>query len=317
MFEHAVSYLDSSFDFLKTLDCYIGDVDWMIRELEEFNGNEERQIAALVCQNIQGWVNYDADYLRILYVLSGELELFIDGKHRNYSTGCLILASQWTKLEYRQISDNLEVVSFLFKKEYFDDSLYHMLPEDSLTTKFFVEHVKSLTKKSSYFVFQFDPAEDVHFFALLLLKQVVKMKYKHNYITKSAFALLLTEISTNTEKHLSLKDSSLSTNIMIHNIKLDLEKRFRTITLTDLAEKYSFHPNYLSALIKKETGKSFSALLLECRLRHACRYLRETELSVQEIVEETGYTDKTYFFAAFKKEYHMTPLQYRAENKKQ
>ena len=315
MFKKARSHIDSSFAFLDTLDCYIGTQEWMIQEVEDFTNNEDRLIAALVCQNIREPLTYEVHYLRILYVLSGEMELYIDHKKRNYVAGCLIMANEWTKMEYSQISDEMEVISFLFKKEYFDAYLLNTLMKDSLMTRFFIDNIKSTSNKSSYFVFQFEPNQDVHFLALLLLKQVVKMEYKHNEITKSAFLLFITEIAMNSDQALSLEDSELTPDLLIHQIMVDIESEYKTVTLSSLAQKYHFHPNYLSPLIKKETGRTFSHLLQQVKMKCATTFLVETEISVQQIAEEVGYTDKTYFFELFKREFGMTPKQYRNQHK--
>lgn len=315
MFKQARSHLTSSFSFLDTLDCYIGTQEWMIQEVEDFTNNEERLIAALVCQNIREPLTYEVHYLRILYVLSGEMELYIDNKKRTYVAGCLIMANEWTKMEYSQLSDEMEVVSFLFKKEYFDANLLSALMKDSLMTRFFIDSIKATSRKSSYFVYQFEPNQDVHFLALLLLKQVVKMEYKHNEITKSAFLLFITEIAMNSNQALSLEDSELTPDLLIHQIMVDIESEYKSITLSSLAQKYHFHPNYLSPFIKKETGRTFSYLVQQVKMKCATQYLVETEISVQQIAEEIGYTDKTYFFQLFKKEFGMTPKQYRNQHK--
>ena len=316
MFEQARAHLNGAFDFLDTLDCYIGEKTWMEREIEDFKHNDKRQIAALVCQNIEEALTYQAPFIRIFYVLSGSLELYLDNKKLNYSSGCLVLANEWTRLEFRQYSEtseHAEVVTFLFKKEYFTEFVLNQMVEDSLMYRFFVENVKGSAKKSNFFVFKFEPHQDIHFFAMLLLKQVVKMKYEHNRITRSAFQLLITEIESTMEGCLKLKDSSLSSSILIHKIITDIETDYKSVSLAYLAKKYYFHPNYLSALIREETGKTFSHLLISCRLKKACTYLTQTDLTVKQIIEELGYSDKTYFFSLFKKEFGITPKEYRTK----
>lgn len=49
----------------------------------------------------------------------------------------------------------------------------------------------------------------------------------------------------------------------------------------------------------------------QVRVRKACELLRSTRLSVQEIAEQVGYQDVTYFIRMFKKHEQVTPLKYR------
>ena len=83
------------------------------------------------------------------------------------------------------------------------------------------------------------------------------------------------------------------------------------ITIASLAEKFNYHPSYLSKLIKKQTGVSFSEILLDARLKRAKSFLEDTDLSISDIIEELGYSNRTYFNKQFKKRYQLTPYQYR------
>lgn len=85
------------------------------------------------------------------------------------------------------------------------------------------------------------------------------------------------------------------------------------IEFTALAEQFHITPNYLSILIKKETGMTFTELIINKRINVACRLLRETTLPIQNIVEQIGYSEYSYFNRLFKKRMDMTPNQYRRQ----
>ncbi|WP_373825225.1 helix-turn-helix domain-containing protein, partial [Bacteroides heparinolyticus] len=53
------------------------------------------------------------------------------------------------------------------------------------------------------------------------------------------------------------------------------------------------------------------AYIQEQRMQEACRQLRYTTLSVQEISEWLGYESATYFVRSFHKARGQTPLEYR------
>ncbi|WP_375586348.1 AraC family transcriptional regulator [Cyclobacterium xiamenense] len=62
---------------------------------------------------------------------------------------------------------------------------------------------------------------------------------------------------------------------------------------------------------KKRTGKTFSNLVNELRVGHACRLLMEGELTVTEICYECGFNNFSYFQRQFKKYTKTTPLKYK------
>ncbi|MDF2485874.1 MAG: transcriptional regulator, AraC family [Herbinix sp.] len=83
------------------------------------------------------------------------------------------------------------------------------------------------------------------------------------------------------------------------------------ITIERLAEE--FHTNRTSLLneFKKYTGQSVNQYLIQLRLTMASTLLRDTELSMEEICERTGFNDLGYFSKVFKKKLNHTPSEYR------
>lgn len=73
--------------------------------------------------------------------------------------------------------------------------------------------------------------------------------------------------------------------------------------------------SHFSSIFKKETGKTFIQYLTEYRLEKAKHMLQYTGLKTYEIAERIGYADARYFSSLFKKQFNMTPSQYRNESK--
>lgn len=82
------------------------------------------------------------------------------------------------------------------------------------------------------------------------------------------------------------------------------------VTLKDIASHFSYHPNYISALLHKETGRKFTEILLEKRMERAVLLLKNTTLSIEEIAAMLGYSNSSNFYKAFREYYHTTPREY-------
>ena len=82
------------------------------------------------------------------------------------------------------------------------------------------------------------------------------------------------------------------------------------VTLKDIAAHFSYNPNYISALLHKKIGKTFSEILLEKRMERAVLLLKNTTLSIEEIAAMLGYNNHSNFYKAFKYFYKMTPREY-------
>lgn len=81
-----------------------------------------------------------------------------------------------------------------------------------------------------------------------------------------------------------------------------------------LAQEIGMSPSTYFRKIKKATGKSPGELIKETRLKLAARYLKESDITVSEIIETVGYSDANHFRENFKDAFGMLPDEYRKSN---
>lgn len=112
------------------------------------------------------------------------------------------------------------------------------------------------------------------------------------------------------------RKSSASTtpikNSLVNDMATYLQANYKhNITLAELARVFSFTPNYCGHLFKETTGITFNDYLNNLRVKHACRLLLNSQLSIREIAYDSGFNSLEYFYATFKKFYGITPAKYR------
>jgi len=88
------------------------------------------------------------------------------------------------------------------------------------------------------------------------------------------------------------------------------------LSLKEIADRFHFNPNYLSALIKKRTGLSYSSYLLSLRMQKACSLLSKTNDRIKDISLRVGFSDCSYFNRVFRRENGISPQQYRRKYKR-
>lgn len=93
------------------------------------------------------------------------------------------------------------------------------------------------------------------------------------------------------------------------------ENFYKNLTLDMIADTAFLSASYASRLFKKEQDISIMEFLLQIRMTEARRLLKETDLSIEEISERTGYSDSGYFTKVFRKSEGKTPSQYRHTHK--
>lgn len=83
------------------------------------------------------------------------------------------------------------------------------------------------------------------------------------------------------------------------------------ITLEMLSKEVNLHPNYLSALFKKETGMRLSDYLIHSRISVAKSLLSRTEYTYIQISNSLAFNSQSHFTKVFREHTGYTPKQYR------
>ena len=83
------------------------------------------------------------------------------------------------------------------------------------------------------------------------------------------------------------------------------------ISNTEIGAIFGYHPFYISKVLKDRKGTTLRQYIIAYRLKLAKKLLEESGKSVNEISEECGFNDPSYFTKTFKNAFGMTPKDYR------
>lgn len=94
------------------------------------------------------------------------------------------------------------------------------------------------------------------------------------------------------------------------------ENYMHKIRLSDFAEAEGFSMSYLSHFIKSTLNQSFQEYVNSVRVNCACKLISGGEEKLTAVCMASGFSDYRYFSAAFKRQFGMTPEQYKLSLKK-
>lgn len=83
------------------------------------------------------------------------------------------------------------------------------------------------------------------------------------------------------------------------------------ISNTEIGAIFGYHPFYISKVLKDRKGTTLRQYIIAYRLKLAKKLLSESAKSVNEVAEECGFNDPSYFTKTFKNAAGMTPKEYR------
>ena len=85
-------------------------------------------------------------------------------------------------------------------------------------------------------------------------------------------------------------------------------------TMEKCAEVTGSSYTYLSRQFKQETGQRFVEYLNQQRVNKAKSLLIRRDMTMKEIIEQSGFRSYTYFFKIFKESEGLTPSEFMAKN---
>lgn len=92
-----------------------------------------------------------------------------------------------------------------------------------------------------------------------------------------------------------------------------IRRRYREdINIGMVASYLDLSEGYLSRILKRETGYSFTEYLTNYRICRAMEYLKDCRMKVYEAAELVGYQDTAYFSSQFKKVVGISPSEYQS-----
>jgi len=257
--------------------------------------------------------NHKHDFIELIYVYSGSSTQIINGSTVYLTVGQMCLLDTNVVHSIEAAGKNDIIINCLMRKDYFDTSFFSRLSSNNLISNFLVNAIYQSKSHNNYIVFN-----SGNNYKLMRFMQDLMCEYYENSICAkeiiNCYIILifseLLKIYQNQTNELSI----LSKKDCIHSISDILEyieNNHSTASLTSTANYFHFHPNYLSALIKKTTGKSYKDIIQEHRFKKACSLLKNTDITIDKISSDIGYNNLNFFYKKFKILYGVTPSEYR------
>jgi AraC-like DNA-binding protein len=151
----------------------------------------------------------------------------------------------------------------------------------------------------------------VYWCGRVLLYQASFITVQDQKSVRSALVLFLTTLHREHRQHLVISESSMMPQYDAGKFLKYMADNYRSITLEKAAAHFGFNTAYFSTLFKKLEYTTFTHKLQEIRIEQAKRLLLTTNLTMEEIIGLSGFSEKSYFHRSFKKSAGMTPGQYR------
>ncbi len=247
------------------------------------------------------------DFFELIYVCKGHPIGVINDQEIELKEGNLCIMNPNAAHYFKQYSELTDLIlNIVLPRDLFQKSIFRILFNDPLLNAFFIRYRLENENQPSFLYLQHLDRDIDYFIEALVKEYLDKMQYSQ-VIIESLLTLIFSFILRNYKEKSSPNDNAMAE--IIDYIYMN----YQTVTMNHVAEHFNYHPKYLSTLIHKHTGQTFRSLIVNIKLQNALNYLLYTNYSIDQIVDLIGYKDKSSFYSLFKKEYQLSPAEYRKQ----
>lgn len=252
------------------------------------------------------------DFFELSYVLKGSCqETFENGDQLTLTEGSLCILNPNAKHAMNIESNEDIVLNILMKQSLFNTTFWSLIGQHEHIGPFFLSYFMSQDMSSNYLVFHSELTDDLQKLADRICSEYIDRPLYYKVTLRCLLVIFFTEIirwsNLQSEEHEFTSKVSMQLTALFQY----LSTNFAAATLKSTAAYFHYHPNYLSAFIKKHTHKNFRTILNEIKLSHATYYLTNTNMPIKAISEQLGFSQLCNFYDFIKKAYGTTPVRYR------
>jgi len=246
------------------------------------------------------------DGLLLSYCSKGSVRIMINFEEYTVNEGDWVVVLPQLILDPQEVSPDFEVTSILMSLDFI--SAYPILREFILNNE--VRWHPVIGNKQLNNV-------RLHPFLVLLEQYYFEQgsKSKKTIIQYLIFALITAlsdSYQTRCEQRGVIKTRKSQ---LVDDFYLHLSQHYKKERQVSFyAEKLHLTPQYLTTLVKKETGHALTHWIEHVVILHAKSLLKSSTLSINEISLELHFADASLFCRYFKRCTQVTPVQFRAMN---
>lgn len=307
---------DPDYSSLLIQKFFYPDQDSLLHDVNNFDRLNAR--IHTVITRLDYWFNctnhsgiHTTDKVRFLFVCSGRCVCHYDNALVHLESGDTCIVPAGVSFSHEGLGSDCRLVHALISPDFIQRTLMNKLPHTGMIPESFYISMLDPQKKSVQIIKNPNPEPARHF----ILNAMYENQYKKMYYREPLESYLVLFI---TEQLRALSATS-DTDRFVHSsedkrmldIKRYIELNSKTITLASAAAHFHFTPSYLSQLVSRQTGKTFTQLVQEARLLEAARLLLHTTTSITEIITDCGYQNTSYFYRIFTQRFGCTPSEYR------
>lgn len=251
--------------------------------------------------------------LEIDYMYSGSCHQSIHGKDYSLSEGQVIFIDSDVVHSISPLGERDIMIRIYIEKPFLRSGFLGRLHSNSLVLRFLMDSIMDATRSDNYLIFHSEKNRRLRWYITELMCERYDPSPNSADVCLNMLAMFLSELVNVFEMDIYRSDVYSQTVSVIPIIRY-IEANYKVCTLKDIAEHFNLDADYVSAILKRQTGYSFRTILLNRRMCIAKQLLFSSSMSIVDVAQAVGYENITFFYQKFQEYCGMTPGEYRIQN---
>jgi AraC-like DNA-binding protein/mannose-6-phosphate isomerase-like protein (cupin superfamily) len=252
-------------------------------------------------------------HFEMMYVYDGHITHNIGNDIVALNKGDILLMAPETSHSIDECGSEDIAVNIIISPEFLTPDFMQMLSSNSLFSGFMMRPEKTQKSSDSGYIYFPSGSDDAVYDTSV---DIMCEFFDPDISSASTIKCLLIVLFNSLFRVWKKNGGKVETRSDIDNndiwqIMQYIESNYSTATLNEAAFRFGYDPYYLSRLIKKKLGHTFTEIKHRVCVEQAKSMLTHTAKSIQEIAMQTGFSNMSYFYLLFDKYCGMTPAEYR------
>ncbi len=251
-------------------------------------------------------------FFEILCVVNGSCTNYIASHQLEMQSGDICIIAPKTPHALSAFNDDCIAYNLLIRASTFDKAFFGTLAENDVLASFFSKTLYGTDIPEAYILFHtLGDTEIMNYIALAYEEFEGTQIYKKRMLNSILTMFFITLLRNHEKDTIIPHPEGKTPDNKIIAILNYIQSNYKTVTMSELSVLFNYSERHLTRLLKEYTGYTFMNIVQTIKIRRATDLLANPDLSLQDIIELTGYTDISHFYKVFRKYYNMTPIQFK------
>lgn len=249
-------------------------------------------------------------FLELNYMYKGSCHQMINGKEYDLHEGDILLMDAGSRQAISALGKSDILINILFQNNSVSlDWLSRLQGQNSLLYQLLLAN-STEHHLNNYLILPTKNNTHVQTIIKQMMTEYFIPRDFSQQIISQYLPILFYELARSMESISTSKKINLEETPYLQVLRL-IDEEFQTLSLSSLADRLNFNKNYLSNLIKEQSGKTFTQLITQRKLMKAQLLLQSTRMPIYEIALEVGFSNKTYFYDKYREHFGHSPREER------